>query len=147
LTITHLAYRLAKKFNGGLVALASAMGKGEKVLASKLNPNTDTHHLNIEELDTLADFTDSNLELATYFAEKVNGVVLRLPTIPDDSDMGMLDIVMSSMKELGEVFSTFQTAYADGDITNAEYMKISNEIDDVIVRLLELKTAVKRVSR
>lgn len=146
MTIAHVAYRLAHKFNGGVVALASMMGKGEKVLASQLNPNTDTHHLSIESLEMMADFTNGNFEIAEYFADKANAVVVPLPTVPFESDMGLLDIFMSCMKELGEVSGAFQTAYADGDITQKEFERISLEIDDVLARLMEFKAAVKRVS-
>lgn len=147
MTIEHIAYRIAHEFKGGVVALASMMGKGEKVLQSKLNPNIDSHFLNIGELEMLADFTDRNEDVARYFAEKANAVLIKLPAAPIDGDMEMLDLVMSSIKELGEVFSVFQIAWADGRITDREYSQVSNEIDDVIARLLEFKAAVKRVSK
>lgn len=147
MTITHLAYRLAHQFNGGVVALASMMGKGDKVLSSKLNPNTDTHHLNIEELDMLADFTNSNLELAEYFAAKGNAVVVPFPVVPDDGDMGLLDGYMAIMKELGELSSTFQSAYADGNITEREFEQINHEASDVIAKALAFVGSIKRVVR
>jgi hypothetical protein len=54
---------------------------------------------------------------------------------------------MGAMKELGEVSSEFQKAYADGTITSKEFARISDEIDDVLEKLLEFKAAVKRVSQ
>ena len=147
MTIQHLAYRLAHSFNGGVVALAAVMGKSDKVLASKLNPNVDTHHLNIAELDMLADFTDSNLALAEYFAQKAHAVVVVLPTIPDESDMGLLDGYMAIMKEMGELASRFQTAYSDGDISQKEFEQIQTEVNDVQSQLLAFQAQIKRVVR
>lgn len=147
MTIAHVAYRLAHKFNGGVVALSAMMGKGEKVLASQLNPNTDTHHLSIESLEMLADFTNGNLEIATYFAEKANAVVIPLPNIPDLSDMGLLDGYMAIMREFGELSARFQEAYADGDISHKEFESIAHEVNAVQAKLQLFLTSVNRVVR
>jgi len=153
LTILHFIHRVAHDFDGGIEGLVSFMNLGREsklstqMLTNKLNFNSNSHHLYIEEAEQILDRTNRNLDAARFYAEKANAVVMALPVMPDDGDMGMLDIVMSSMKELGEVFSVFQTAYADGNITQREFSEISSEIDDVIVRLLELKAAVKRVTR
>lgn len=147
MTIAHLAYRLAHQFNGGVVALSSMMGKGEKVLQSKLNPNTDTHHLNIEELEMLADFTASNLSVAEYFAEKANAVVVPLPDMPDLSDMGLLDGFMAIMAEIGLLSAEFQKDYADGEITKKEFERIAIEVSAVQSKLLSFQASIKRVVR
>ncbi|MDP3088847.1 MAG: hypothetical protein Q8M99_11760 [Methylotenera sp.] len=146
MTIKHLAYRIGHEFTGSVAGLASLMNKGEVVLRNKLNPNSESHFLTIQEFETMADFTQRNQDVAEYFSEKAGGVFIKLPTVPD-GDMALLDLFMGAMKELGEVSAEFMKAYADGDISNAEYMKISNEIDDVLARLLEFKAAVKRVVR
>ena len=147
MTIAHLAYRLAHEFNGGAAALATMMGKGEKVLQSKLNPNTETHHLSIDELEMLADFTDGNIAVAEYFAEKSNAIVMLLPTIPDLSDMGLLDSYMAIMREFGELSSEFQKAYADGEITDKEFKRIAHEVSAVQGKLLAFQSAIKQVVR
>lgn len=146
MTIKHLAYRIAHEFAGSVAGLASLMGKGEVVLRNKLNPNSETHFLNIQEFETITDFAERNFEVAEYFASKVNAVVVQLPTLPE-SDMALLDLFMGAMKELGEVSAAFQKSYADGNITRKEFAEISSEIDDVLAKLLEFKAAVKRVVR
>lgn len=147
MTIIHSAYRMAHQFNGGVVALAHMMGKGEKVLASKLNPNTDTHHLNIEELEMMADFTNSNLELAEYFADKAGAVVIKLPALPDLSDMGLLDGYLAIMRELGALSSEFQDDYSDGEIDGKEFSRIAHKISLVQGKLLAFEAAIKQVVR
>lgn len=146
MTIKHLVYRLAHEFNGGAIALAALMDRNPKVLQNKLNPNSQTHFLTIDELETIGDFTNGNLDIAQFFAEKANAVVVKLPQIPE-GDMALLDLYMQIMKELGDVSSAFQKAYADGDIDHIEFNQIASEVDDVVARLLEWQAAVKRVVR
>ena len=145
--LTHLAYRLGHQFKGGVVALASMMGKNDKVLASKLNPNVDTHHLNIEELAMMADFTNTNIDVAQYFAEKANAVVVKLPSIPDASDMGLLDGYMAIMRELGDMSAEFQTAYEDGDISIKEFERIAHRVSLTQAKLSAFQQQVQRVVR
>lgn len=146
MTIKHLAYRIAHEFVGSVAGLASLMGKGDVVLRNKLNPNSESHHLNIEEFEMMVDFANKNFDVAEYFAAKAHSVVVQMPELPE-SDMALLDVFMGAMKELGEVSAAFQKSYADGDITSREFSEISNEVDDVIAKLLEFKSAVKRVVR
>jgi len=146
LTIKHLAYRIGHEFAGSVAGLASLMNKGEGVLRNKLNPNSETHFLTIQEFETMTDFAQRNQEVAEYFSEKAGGVFVKMPTVPE-GDMALLDVYMGAMKELGEVSCAFQKSYADGDISNKEFGDISNEIDDVLAKLLEFKAAVKRVVR
>lgn len=146
MTIKHLAYRIGHEFPGSVAGLASLMGRGDVVLRNKLNPNSETHHLNIEEFEMMLDFANRNRDVAEYFAAKAGGVFMKVPDVPE-SDLGLLDLFMGTTKELGDVASEFQSAYADGNYTNKEYEALSVEVDEVIARLLEFKAGVKRVVR
>jgi len=146
LTIKHLAYRIGHEFPGSVAGLASLMARGDVVLRNKLNPNSETHHLNIEEFEMMLDFANRNQDAAEYFAAKAGGVFMKVPDVPE-SDLGLLDLFMGTTKELGDVASAFQSAYADGNYTNKEYDALSVEVDEVIARLLEFKAGVKRVVR
>lgn len=146
MTIKHLAYRVGHEFPGSVAGLASLMGRGDVVLRNKLNPNSETHHLNIEEFEMMLDFANRNQDAAEYFAAKAGGVFMKVPDVPE-SDLGLLDLFMGTTKELGDVASAFQSAYADGNYTNKEYEALSVEVDEVIARLLEFKAGVKRVVR
>ncbi|WP_135276930.1 phage regulatory CII family protein [Methylotenera oryzisoli] len=146
MTIKHLAYRVGHEFPGSVAGLASLMARGDVVLRNKLNPNSETHHLNIEEFEMMLDFANRNQDAAEYFAAKAGGVFMKVPDVPE-SDLGLLDLFMGTTKELGDVASAFQSAYADGNYTNKEYDALSVEVDEVIARLLEFKAGVKRVVR
>lgn len=150
MTIRHFAHRIAHDFEGGIEGLLNFLNIGRttkmglQVLTNKLNFNGKDHHLYIDEFEQIVDRTNRNFEAAEYFAHKVNSVVIRMPDVIE-SDMALLDVFMSAMKELGEVSAAFMKAYDDGDISNAEFAKISSGIDDVLAKLLEFKAAVKRV--
>lgn len=146
MTIKHLAYRIGHEFVGDVSGLASLMGKGEGVLRNKLNPNSQTHFLTVQEFETMTDFAERNQDVAEYFSAKAGGVFMKMPNIPE-SDMGLLDLFMGTMKELGDVSATFQTSYADGNYTHKEFDVLSIEVDEVIAKLLEFKAGVKRVVR
>ena len=147
MTIQHLAYRLAHSFNGGVVALASVMGKSDKVLSSKLNPNIDTHHLNIAELDMLADFTDGNLTLAEYFAQKDNAAVVPLPACEITGDMSLLDAFMEASMQDGQFAYEFKKAWEDGRVTEQEFTHLEKIQFDSIGKRLALLAEIKRVVR
>lgn len=146
MTIKHLAYRLAHDFSGGVAGLAALMNKGVQVLTNKLNPNSATHYLTISELETLADFTQGNLQVAEYFAHKAGAVVIKLPELPE-SDMGMLDLFLSASKEFADISGSFQRAFEDGRIDSREFDDISREFDESLARMLELKSGIERIVR
>ena len=142
----HLAsYRLAHEFTGGVISLSVLMGKGQQVLASKLNPNVSTHHLTIAELEMLGDFTNRNIDLAEFFATKASAIVLPLPEIVD-GDMGLLDDWLNITQEFGKAGAAFQKAYADGDVTARERDAINRQCDQMIGAVMQFKASVKRVA-
>jgi hypothetical protein len=146
LTIKHIAYRFAHEFKGGAVAVAAMMGLGSKILQNKLNVNGDSHRLSIEEFEMLVDFTEHNLDVAEYFAEKVNGVVVILPEFTA-GDMALLDAYMNVQRKLGKLAEEFQVDYADGEIDKKEFKRIERKVDEVQATLLEFKAAIQRVVR
>lgn len=147
MTIKHLAYRIAKQSQLGHASLAEAMGEKSQTLTNCLNVNASTHNLNITKFELLAEFSNGNLAVAEYFAAKANAVVVLLPSVPDESDMALLDGYMAVIKEMGELAVSFQTAYADSNITQKEFDAIDAEFVDVQSKLLAFQSQIKRVVR
>lgn len=44
--------------HGGSTAIAARMGMSSTVLNNKVNPNTDTHHLRLDEALTIMEYTN-----------------------------------------------------------------------------------------
>lgn len=147
MTIKHLAYRIAKQSQLGHASLAEAMGVKAQTLTNCLNVNASTHHLNISHFELLAEFSNGNLPVAQYFAAKANAVVVPLPSVPDESDMALLDGYMAVIKEMGELAVSFQSAYADSNISQKEFDAIDAEFVDVQSKLLAFQSQIKRVVR
>jgi tRNA G10 N-methylase Trm11 len=146
LTIKHLAYRLAHEYPGGATRLADEMGKSTQVLINKLNPNSETHHLTIAELETLADFTNRNIDVAEYFAQKAGAVVVPMPEI-EQGDLGLLESYMLADEERGELSKKFRKAFEDGRIDAREFAEIKTQIYAVIAKQLAWLSEIERVVR
>lgn len=147
MSLQHLVYGLAHKFNGGLVALAATMNKNDRVLNMKVNPNNDTHHLTIEELETIADFTNGNLKVAEYFAHKENAVVYVMPDIEHMDEQALLDSFLNINSKLGSLSTELMHDYSDGSINNHELKSLIKKIHEVEVTLLIHKATLQRISQ
>lgn len=147
MSLQHLMYGLAHKFNGGLVALAAVMNKNDRVLNQKVNPNNTTHFLTLEEFETIADFTNGNLKVAEYFANKENAVVYVMPDLSGNDEEALLDSFVGITQKLGELSAEFLNSYADGQITNKELSKLFAEINKVEQALLVHKETLKRIAK
>lgn len=156
MSIRDLAHRIAMRYPGGIAALAVRMKPpqaGEslaahyiQVLRNKLNPNSTTHHLYIEELESQVDLADANLEVAEYFAQKANAVVISLPAMScDGSDMELLDGFLAIVRELGEFSAEFQKSWADGRITADEFARLSSEARDIQARVVAQLSRIESV--
>ncbi|MDT7849934.1 phage regulatory CII family protein [Methylophilus sp. VKM B-3414] len=119
---------------------------GAQVLNNKLNPNYEPDCLNLIQFEAIVRRLDLNFELAKYFAAKANAIVVSLPAVPE-SDMALLDDFMNIARELGETSQRFQAGFADGVITQAEYLQISKEVHDTVAALLQFEQSVARVVR
>jgi hypothetical protein len=145
--IKHLVYRVAHNFNGGVVSLSSLMNKNEKVMQHKINPNNSTHFVTIEELETIADFTNSNLAIAQYFADKAGALVYVTPDMTGQDEQNLLDAFISINSHVGHISTVFSEAYGDGTISEKERLHINREIDDAERALLVLKDTVNRIAK
>lgn len=119
MTIKHLAHRIAHKF--GIASLAENMGLDTQILRNKLNVNSDSHHLYIEELSLLSAFTNGDLEVAGFFAERSGAVVIVLPEMSDgQSDIELLDAGHKAAIGYGKSAYEKSAALEDGKIDKRE---------------------------
>lgn len=147
MNLKHLTYRFAHDYAGGITRLADEMGKGAQVLTNKLNPNTETHHVTINELEIIGDFTGNNLRIAEYFAQKQNAVVVALPATAVTGDMGLLDGFMEAISFDGDFAYTFKKAWEDGRVTEQEFAALEKIQYDSIGKRLALLAEIKRLVR
>lgn len=143
---------LVDKAPGGLVLALAAINADRsnqmstQVLHNKLNPFYAADCLNVHQFSAIVRCLDLNLEMACFYAEKANAVVVKLPAVAE-SDMALLDDFLNIARELGETSQRFQAGFADGVITQAEYQQISKEVHDTVSALLQFEQSVARVVR
>ena len=96
MSLKHLVYRLVHESPAGPAGVADQMGIGKQVLLNKLNTNSTSHHLYIQELETILDFVGANLRLAEYLAQKEGAIVYLLPNISHMDEQALLDAFVLS---------------------------------------------------
>lgn len=146
MSVIDAAYRVAHAYPGGIAALAVRMGKSQHVLQNKVNPNNETHHLNIEEAAQLADLADSD-DIAKAFAERRNMVCIRLAEFDGVSDMELLDLFLKMETRKGAWFAAVQKALSDGVVDPQEFERISAEFNEFSAAGAEVESRLKSMVR
>lgn|SRR5690606_13730498 len=142
MNITDAAYNTVHDYLGGASAIAPRLGiKSPAVLNSKVNPNTDTHHLTLAEASKIMAITGDFRILQSLNAEH-GKVSIDLPVIPECRDIALTDLVLSIGMGGGDVCAVFKEMMADGRITQGEAMDMSKVIHQLHMLLAELDTQV-----
>lgn len=142
MNITDAAYNTVHDYPGGASAIAPRLGiKSPAVLNSKVNPNTDTHHLTLVEASKIMAITGDFRILQSLNAEH-GKVSIDLPVIPECRDIALTDLVLSIGMGGGDVCAVFKEMMADGRISQGEAMDMSNVIHQLHMLLAELDTQV-----
>lgn len=114
------AYLLGKDNN--ISELARLMGKGETVLANKMNPECDSHHLNLGEAVAVTEITGDNRILEAWATSR-GKVLVDLP-IGVVSDDDLVEQVLLAQAVFGKLMQAIHDARADGFIDRIEQGQI-----------------------
>lgn len=138
MNIIDAAYHTVHDYPGGATALALRLGiKSPAVLNSKVNPNTDTHHITLVEAIKIMAITNDYRILQSMNAH-LGKVAIDLPQIPECRDTALTDLVLSFGMQGGDVYTLFKTMMADGRITRGEAVDLSKVIHKLHEILAEL---------
>lgn len=142
MNILDAVYNSVHDFPGGANALAPRMGiKSVAVLNSKVNPNTDTHHITLAEASKLMAITGDYRPLHSLNAEH-GKVAIDLPKIPEFQDTALTELVLGIGIGGGDITSVFKEMMADGRITKSEAEDMSKVIHALHMILAELDAQV-----
>ncbi|MDH0657328.1 phage regulatory CII family protein [Acinetobacter johnsonii] len=142
MNILDAAYHTVHDYKGGANTLAPRMGiKSPAVLNSKVNPNTDTHHLTLVEASKLMALTNDYRILQSLNAQH-GKVGINLPDIPECRDTALTDLVLSFGMKGGNVYTLFKEMMADGRITRGEAIDMSKVIHRLHEILAELDAQI-----
>lgn len=142
MNIVDAAYNTVHDFPGGANALAPRMGiKSPAVLNSKVNPNTDTHHLTLSEASKMMAITNDYRVLQSLNAEH-GKVAIDLPQIPECCDAALTELILNMGIGGGDIQAVFKEMMLDGRITRGEAMDMSKVIHKLHLVLAQLDAQV-----
>lgn len=125
-------HRAARKFNGGIEALAAALSSPDlqvkpQILRNQLVGN-ERHFLSLDRAEEIVDLCDSD-ELAHAAAQQRGGVFLKLPDVDAASgDLAVLEMITHVWRAGGEVGRAVDETLADHVVERAEVAKVRQAI-------------------
>ena len=125
--------------HGGSTAIAARMGMSSTVLNNKVNPNTDTHHLRLDEAITIMEYTNDT-SIIQAMAQRLGGVFTLV-----EGDTTQASIIMTALSTSacqGDIMSEMQQALADGRIDCKEHDALQTKIQDAMVALRTLSVQI-----
>ena len=145
MNILDTAHAVAHDYKGGCESLAPRLGKSAAVLRSKVNPNTDTHKLTLQDAVRITDVTDDERIIEAWLAER-NAVMVKLPEMTESPDNEeILGRFMSLTVQYGALAKSYSDATADGEVNDSE-MADMERIGGLIHRAVEeINLLTKRI--
>lgn len=125
--------------HGGSTAIAARMGMSSTVLNNKVNPNTDTHHLRLDEAITIMEYTNDT-SIIQAMAQRLGGVFYKV-----DGEATQASIIMTALSTSacqGDIMSEMQQALEDGRIDCKEHDALQTKIQDAMVALRTLSVQI-----
>ena len=136
-------YMAARKYPGGIDALAGRLGMPAGVLYKKLGTKVDSHHVSYEEVSAIIDFMieagkDDMVDLViNAFCWRHEYLAFELPR-QFVSDEKLFDQVLVIMQQEGDLASGLRDAMRDGTINARECEQLDRDIQTCILGLLKL---------
>lgn len=143
MNILDAAYRVGHDSPGGVAALAPRMGISQAVLNSKLNPNTKTHILSIEEMVRMEHLTGRH-DILFAHAEVLGYVAVPVPCVGDDD---VDHAITTACAEFGDYLRTVGDALGDKRVTPNEAKKLEKELVEMIASATHLQALLTATVR
>lgn len=114
------AYLLGKRTN--ISEIARLLGKGTTILANKLNPECDSHHLYLGEAVAITEMTNDNSILEAWAASRGKALVdIPAGSVSDDD---LVEQVLLAQAIFGQLMQVIHDARRDGVIDRLEQAQI-----------------------
>jgi hypothetical protein len=143
LPLKMACYHAVHDYKGGVGAIAGAHGKNVAVLQNKLNPNMESHTLNISDLEMIAVLTLDERILQSVCSWYGAGYFI-LPTCEID-DTGLLEKSAELTRELGELMTEVSQSLADNRVDADEVLALDKALLEFTRSAAGLVAHAKRV--
>lgn len=137
-------YQVVHEFPGGCVKLAELAGMNAGTLANKVNPGMATHKLAVAEAITLQTIA-KDYRILYAEASALNHVAIALGDYAALSDVELLNAYAKLHQEIGDVAREIAKAFADRKLSAAEFSRITDEMDQTVRAMFELRARLKAV--
>lgn len=145
MNILDTAHAVAHDYAGGCESLAPRIGMSAAVLRSKVNPNTATHKLTLQDAVRITDVSNDERILEAWLAER-NAVMVKLPEPCEQPNNE--EIVAKFMRltvHYGDLARRHTEATADGEVDEKEMADLER-IGTLIHRAVEeINLLTKRI--
>lgn len=143
-------YDRAKRYPGGVEALAHLMQKSSAVLYKKLERHTESHGLRFDEFEEIqrrliaAHVPDAYAPLRAL-AYRFGHVAIKLPEVDHIGNNDLRDDLVQLFAETGDVPRAIERALANDErISSAELTEIEREISEAMEKLAQLREHVRQ---
>ncbi len=136
MNILDAAYNIGHSYPGGAKLLAQRLGINQAVFNSKLNPNTPTHHLTLDEAYRMSMLT-ARSDILEAMADDMGYALVKLPTPNDDEDLSTA--IRKDVGEFGRYMEMIDKTLSNGVITQTERKYLEEEVIQVLARTQHLQ--------
>ena len=136
MNILDAAYNIGHDYPGGAKLLAQRLGINQAVFNSKLNPNTPTHHLALDEAYRMSMLTQRS-DILEAWADDMGYALVKLPIANDDEDLSTA--IRKDVGEFGRYMDLIDKTLANGSITQTERKYLEEEVIQVLARTQHLQ--------
>lgn len=143
LSLPMACYHAVHDLAGGVGALAGTWGRNTQVLQSKLNPNIETHHVNLSDLEQIIITTQDERILQTLCSLYGAGYFM-LPKCSTD-ETGLMEKSATLTRELGELMQEVSTSLADGKVDADEIAALDKAFMEFTSAAAALVAHAKRI--
>ena len=136
MNILDAAYNIGHSYPGGAKLLAQRLGINQAVFNSKLNPNTPTHHLTLDEAHRMGMLSNRS-DILEAMADDMGYALVKLPAVNDDEDLSTA--IRKDVGEFGRYMDLIEKTLANGAITQTERKYLEEEVIQVLARTQHLQ--------
>lgn len=147
MNVADSAYHTVHDYAGGSAALAARLGikGGEAVLNSKVNPNTSTHHLRLDEAVKLMAFTN-DYRILQAAAFELGFICIRLPQSSTHQELNVMNHVLEIGQSKGDLCATIKEIFQDGEVSPAEVRLFDSLAKKICSEVMTLSRCLKQLA-
>nr|WP_315481485.1 phage regulatory CII family protein [uncultured Undibacterium sp.] len=138
-------YRTVFDAEGGPESLAPRLGMSAQVLRNKANPNIQTNHPTLTDIDRVMTFT-GNVSVLHALAKNQSHVCIAIDDHANACDTAILELVAKVWSTNGDVGQAVNDTLADGRVEAHEVRRVDEAIHRTVTALHDMAARLKGMS-